>query len=99
MKREVRVLRRAQRDLVEIQTYVWRDNPAAAERLVEDLLRQIERLGDFPLRGALAKDSRLRAAGYRHVARGEYILFYKVLPSVLRIYRVLHGRRRYQHVL
>jgi toxin ParE1/3/4 len=99
VKRAVRVLRRAQRDLVEIQTYVWRDNPAAAERLVEGLLRQIERLGDLPLRGALPKDSRLRVAGYRHVARGEYLIFYKVLPSVVRVYRVLHGRRRYQHLL
>ena len=99
MKRVVRVLRRAQRDLVEIQTYVWRDNPAAAERLVEDLLKQIERLGDLPLRGALPKDSRLRAVSYRYVARGEFLIFYKVLPSSVRVYRVLHGRRRYQHLL
>ena len=37
--------------------------------------------------------------GYRHLARGEYLIFYKVLPSVVRVYRVLHGRRRYQNVL
>jgi toxin ParE1/3/4 len=95
----VRVLRRAQRDLIEIQTYVWRDNPAAAERLVEGLLQQIERLGDLPSRGALPKDLRLRTAGYRHIARGEYLIFYKVLPTAVRVYRVLHGRRRYRHVL
>lgn len=99
MRRPVRVLRRARRDLIEMQGYVWRDNPLAAERLVEDLLRQIEYLGALPLRGARPKDSRLRVAGYRYIAHREYLIFYKVLPSVVRVHRVLHGRRRYQHLL
>ncbi|TMA99292.1 MAG: hypothetical protein E6J70_13185 [Deltaproteobacteria bacterium] len=86
MKRPVRVLRRAQLDLLEIQAYLLRDDPA-------------ERLATFSSRGARPRDERLRKAGYRYVVRGQYLIFYKVLRSYVRVYRVLHGRRMYRDLL
>lgn len=99
MKRSVRVLRRAQLDLLEIQAYVLHDNPAAAVRLIENLLADVERLGRFPLRGARPKDEHLRKADYRYLVHGEYLIFYKVFASYIRVYRVVHGRRIFRRLL
>ena len=51
MTRQVRILRRAQIDLLEIQEYIARDNPAAAGGLIEAILDLISSLGEFPERG------------------------------------------------
>ena len=99
MKRAVRVLRRAQLDLLEIQAYVLRDNPPAAGRLTDALVAELGRLGRFPSRGARPRDERLRRAGYRYVVHGEYLIFYKASGSYVRVYRVLHGRRMYRDIL
>ena len=99
MTRSVRILRRAQADLNEIRDYVQRDRPKAAERLVDALLDRIESLAKLPERGVLPKDEVLRARGYRVLIENEYLIFYKVLRRQIRIYRVLHGRRKYRHLL
>ena len=99
MKRAVRVLRRAQLDLLEIQAYVLHDHPAAGGRLIDALVGELARLGRFPSRGARPRDERLRRAGYRYVVHGEYLIFYKMLGSYVRVYRVLHGRRMYRDLL
>ncbi len=99
MKRAVRVLRRAQLDLLEIQAYVLHDSPGAAGRLIDALVAALGRLGRFPSRGARPRDDRLRRAGYRYVVHGEYLIFYKALRSSVRVYRVLHGRRIYRDLL
>ena len=95
MKRSVRILRRAQSDLEEIQRYVERDRPKAAARLVDRLLDAIESLEQLPENGVSRRDARLAALGYRVRIEGEHLVFYKVMPTHVRVYRVLHGRRRY----
>lgn len=99
MKRTVRVLRRAQIDLLEIQTYVSRDRPPAAEALVGGMLERLQSLEGLPQRGAVPRDGRLRRAGYRYITHGDYLIFYKNLPGQVRVYRILHGRRQYTHLL
>ena len=99
MKRPVRVLRRAERDLLEIQAFVARDDPIAAGRLVDALVEALGRLERFPNRGARPRDERLRRGGYRYLAHGEYLILYKVTRSGVRVYRIVHGRRRYAHLL
>jgi len=99
MKREVRVLRRAQSDLLETQRYAERDRPAAAKRLVDRLVISIESLEDMSARGTVPRDERLAALGYRVLVEGEHLVFYKVLRTQVRVYRVLHGRRKYAHLV
>jgi len=99
MKRSVRVLRRAQNDLVEIHNYVRRDRPNAADSLISKLLDAIESLEQLADRGMVPRDERLRSFGYRVLIEGEYLVFYKVLRTQTRIYRVVHGRRRYRHLV
>lgn len=99
MKRSVRILRRAQTDLMEIRDYVERDAPKAAERLVDRLVARMESLEHTPEVGVLPRDVVLRARGYRVLIEGEYLIFYKVLARQVRVYRVLHGRRKYRDLL
>ena len=99
MKHSVRVLRRAQNDLIEIHRYVERDKPAAADRLVTRLLDAIESLERFPDRGLAPRDERLRRLGLRVLVEGDYLVFYKVLRTQIRVYRVIHGKRKYRHLL
>jgi toxin ParE1/3/4 len=42
---------RARQDLRDIGAYIARDNPLAAGRLIENLERRLEMLGDYPLAG------------------------------------------------
>ncbi|MDE0029356.1 MAG: type II toxin-antitoxin system RelE/ParE family toxin [Deltaproteobacteria bacterium] len=76
-----------------------RDNPATAEDTVNALLALIASLGEFPERGRIPRDAVLKASGYRYLRHGEYLVFYKVLRSQVRVYRVVHGRRRYEDIL
>ena len=99
MKRTVRVLRRAEADLAEIQRYVARDDPDAADRIVDDLLDSMERLGRLPTMAPLACDPRLKALGYRALVRGRYVVFYKIVGQHVRVYRVLHQRREYARLV
>jgi addiction module RelE/StbE family toxin len=99
MKKKVRILRRAQTDLIEIRNYIERDSPRAAERFVDKLITKIEGLEDSPEMGVVPQDPHLQARGYRVLIEGEYLVFYKVLSRQVRIYRVLHGRRKYSHLL
>jgi len=99
MKRTVRILRKAQADLEEIQRYVERDRPEAAERLVSRLLNRIETLERFPKTGVLPRDDRLRTLGFRVIMEGEHLIFYKLVRTQVRIYRVIHGRRKYKHMI
>lgn len=99
MKRRIRILRRAAADIAEIRDYIETDSPEAADRVVEELLSGIERLGDFPFLGPVPRDERLRRLGYRVLIRGRYLIFYKIVGSQVRVYRVLHQRREYERIL
>ncbi|MCY4487432.1 MAG: type II toxin-antitoxin system RelE/ParE family toxin [Deltaproteobacteria bacterium] len=99
MTRRIRVLRRAQLDLLEIQQYIARDNPTAAEDVINALLALISGLGEFPERGRIPRDAVLKASGYRYLRHSEYLVLHKVLRSQVRVYRVVHGRRRYEDIL
>lgn len=99
MKRDVRIIRSAQRDLTEIAAYLRCDTPAAADRVVDDLLTGIDRLGVFPESGPVPRDPRLARLGFRYLARGRYLVFYKITRAQVRIYRVVHERRAYERLL
>jgi plasmid stabilization system protein ParE len=99
MKRQVRILRKAQADLLEIQRYTVRESAGDVGQVVGGLLTAIERLGRFPESGPVVRDERLRRAGYRYLLQGWYIIFYKLIGAHVRIYRVLHQRRAYERLL
>ena len=99
MKRPVRVLRRAERDLQEIYDLVVREVPLRADRFIDALLASIDSLEQMGARGATPRDLVLRQQGYRFLAHGRYLIFYKVLGRQVRVYRVVHGHRAYRGLL
>lgn len=99
MKYRVRVLRRAEPDLTEIERYVHRDSPEAAVGVVDGLLDSLESLHESPLRGVVPGDERLKRLGFRFLAVAPHLVFYKVVRKEVRVYRILHGKRAYEDLL
>jgi len=95
----VRILRKAQADLLEIEAYIGRERPSAARRVVDRLLDAIDTLGENQRAGPLARDARLRRRGFRYLVGGRYLIFYKTGRGGVRVYRVLHGKREYRRLL
>jgi toxin ParE1/3/4 len=95
----VRILRKAQADLLEIQSYIGRERPSAARRVVDGLLHAIDTLSENPERGPLARDEWLRRQNFRFLVSGPYLICYKSGRGGVRVYRVLHGKRDYRRFL
>lgn len=99
MKRSVRVLKRAQRDLEHVYDYVAREAPMRADAFIDGLLDTIESLEQFADRGSTPRDPALRDRGYRYLVHRQYLIFYKILRKQVRVHRVLHGKRAYRDIL
>ena len=98
-KRQVRFLRRALSDLSEISAYLELESPAYRERIVERLVQTGESLGAHGERGPVARDPSLASRRFRSIRCDRYLLFYKVVGSVVRIHRVLHERRAWARLV
>ena len=99
MKRSVRVLRRAHRDVQQIYDYVAREAPRRAGPFIDRILAAIESLETMAERGAIPRDPTLRDQGHRYLVCGQYLVFFKVLRRNVRVYRVLRGGRLYRALL
>lgn len=96
---KVRVLRRAERDLIEIDAWFTRESPRTATRIVRGLLASLEQLERLPFSGPVVRDPWLASRGFRVLVRGRYAIFFKVHRSTVLIYRVLHQRREWAQLL
>ena len=85
--------RLAERDLEEIAAYIGQDNPAAAARVILELIDQVEKL--LPAHPAIGRPGRV--VGTRELVIGElpYVIPYRVREQDLEILRVLHTSRRW----
>jgi toxin ParE1/3/4 len=81
-------------DLADIWTYIAADNPAAADKLIIELLKLFDRTGDFPEMGRAADEI---AAGLRVLTRGSYLLIYRVITDdhAVELVRVVHSAREW----
>lgn len=80
----------ADTDLVEIASFIARDNVLRAITFVDELEAACVKLVDYPHSGVVRSDIR---AGIRSKPHGSYVIFYSVLEKVIRIERILHGAR------
>jgi toxin ParE1/3/4 len=94
-KRKPRLLRTAQaeQDLIDIWAYIARDNPAAADRLLDRLDEKSQALARNPRIGMAREDV---AAGVRHFPVGKYLILYRDLGDGVEVVRYVHGMRRLQ---
>jgi toxin ParE1/3/4 len=99
VKTKVSLLPKAEEDLQEIIDYIAIDRPMVAAKIISRFESAFERLERNPLIGNRSKESRLRILGYRFLVVSSYIIFYKVQPKFVFIYRILHGARNYSEIL
>lgn len=84
----------AEADLLEIAAYVARDNPIAADRLVDRLRDKGRLLAEHP--GIGRPYGRRRA---RLFPVGTYLVLYRENPEGIEVLRYVHGRRDLPRVL
>lgn len=82
--------RLAEADILEIWDYIADDNPAAADRWVDQLDRQFRMLATQPKMGRARNEL---APGVRSFPFGRYVVFYVLLDVGIDVVRVLHGAR------
>ena len=87
---------RALADLSEIAEYIAQDNPNAADRFFDTVESAFAFLAKNPQAGRLRRFSAPELFGLRSWRiRGykNYLIFYRLLPDTVEIFRVLHGAR------
>lgn len=87
---------RAEFDLRLVWLFSAADNPAAADRLIQELLSVCQGTLDMPRRGS--PRDRLRR-GLRSIPHGDYLVFYREVPDGIEVARVLHGRRKIERAM
>ena len=90
---QVEISRRAELDIDEIWTFIARDNPHGADRLVLQLEKQLRTLERFPERCALIPENEFLGARYRHLLYGNYRTIFRVSGKTVYVVRVIHGAR------
>ena len=92
MSRKATVLRtrRARRDLIDIWRHIGRDDPAAADRLLDRIDARCALLAEHPQLGPERADIR---PGLRYVVIERYVVLYRSVEGGVEIVRVVHGAR------
>lgn len=80
----------ARTDLREIHSYIAKDNPEAARRLIERLRAKARALAETPGMGRSRGDLRPELFSF---PVGRHVLFYRPQPGGIVLVRVLHGAR------
>ena len=78
-------------DLTEIWEFIAEDNPAAADRVIEEIDRAIQHLLPFPHQGHWRKD--LTAAPLKFWVVHDFLIVYAPDERPLLVVAILHGRR------
>lgn len=89
----LRWTRRAERDLDDIATYIGQDSPAAAARVVLELIDQVE--SGLPERPAVGRPGRVLGTRELVIGALPYIIPYRIREGDIEILRVLHTARRW----
>lgn len=85
-------LRRADRDLVEIEEYISEDNPTAAIETVFTIIKAVERLELFP---GIGRAGRVEGTRELVVDGTQYIVPYRIKGTTIEILRVYHSSRKW----
>lgn len=88
----IRFLSIAFRDLDEIETYIARDNPAAARRVIERIARQIDKLKLIPY---LGRPGEVAGTRILVVPRLPYVVIYEIAGGEVVVVGIMHGARNW----
>ena len=100
-KNKIHYTAESRRDLDAIWDYIASDlqNVSAAERIVNRIMDDVDRLESHAEIGALLSSIADVESDYRFLATGNYLTFYRVYGSDVYVDRVLYGRRDYLRIL
>jgi toxin ParE1/3/4 len=98
-KYQVRFLKIAEEDFVEIISYIAADNITAAEDLARKIEKNLKSLAANPKLGRMPREEEIRNLGYRYLIVQNYIIFYTIEEKSILIHRILHGARNYKTLL
>ena len=96
MIRRLKVTDTAQDDLLEIWSFIAKENLAAADTLLAAFAEQFDRLLRFPEIGRDRSELKIHLRG---VSVKDYIIFYQLTNRYIEIVRVLHGARDIRRIL
>lgn len=74
-------------------------NPSAAERIVDRIMDDVDRLESHAEIGAPLSSIAEIESDYRFLVTGSYLTFYRVRDNDIYVDRVLYGRRDYLRIL
>ncbi|CAM5434079.1 Toxin ParE3 [Aquamicrobium terrae] len=80
----------AEEDLIAIWLHIARENPRAADRMLDAIETRWQQLAVHPFSGPARDDVQ---PGLRHLTMRDYLILYRVGDDAVEIVRVLHGRR------
>ena len=82
--------RLSREDYLEIWLYVARDNPAAADRLIQQFDHNLAALARAPKIGRSEEEY---SQGLRSLPVGNYLIFYRPIEDGIELARLLHAAR------
>lgn len=86
----------AEEDQIEIWIYIAQDNPAAADRLLDQINDKILLLAEQPELGPSREDI---APELRYLPVGNYLILYRIISDGIEIVRVVQGARNLKSLL
>lgn len=89
----VRRTAQAEEDLIEIWIYIAQDNPAAADRLLDNFDSKFSLLAEQPALGPAREDI---APGLRYLPVGNYLILYRIIDGGIEVVRVVQGARNWK---
>jgi len=88
-------------DLSGIYAHIARDNPAAAENVLEAVEEAFARIAALPESGVLYPTNNPKMRGVRMLPLSgftNYLVFYRIEDHVVRVLYVVHGARHLPHL-
>jgi len=98
-KYQVRLLRVAEEDFIEIISFIPADNSTAAESIASKIEKNLDLLSANPNLGRIPRKEEIRNLGYRYLIVKNYLIFYTIEEKTIFIHRILHGARNYKGLL
>ncbi len=92
----LRISRRADRDLDAIWAYIAIDSESAADRVEVELHAAMKLLAEFPYIGHRRED--VANPDYRFWNLYDFVIAYRVRRQSVVVVRVLHGRRDFRQI-
>ena len=91
----------AKEDLIKIKNYIESglENPLAADNVIRGILDCAKQLEIFPESGSKLNEKIKAETDYCYLISGNYMIFYTIDSVLIRISRIIYGKRDYPQLL